>query len=879
MYLPSVPSPAIVDHLNTTYFNDLWNAADESGRRNFELIKVSDTVSIGSVYINESVVGLPTTGTVYAAYQIPASFLGRFISLYNRTWTSDKEILDKMGVQITTYTVGGRSCPIGTVWMYYDPVHYSVLIAIDYLTLNRCVGEFYPNIYMTLYRDPTRSSPIISNYYKVSTAFGATYTPSFVSSKIAEARITYPNGTFVYVNGFVYFPTNVPTLVNGDVVSIISDPDIVGYTDISVDDDITGYYSTKYGEYREVLHISKSVNPDNVVLTDNNIDAIVYDPQTNKGVYGHRADQNAITSITHNDFSTSRTSLQAFQNELGSSSVVVRLYVRFPSRSVFLSDEINRIVDLYSLTDDKIQKQLTNRSPDQIGEWFAANLEQSEFLTLLYRFKGFDKTEILQKFIEAMGYHDVASTLAQSIVRYPYPKSRVTIAKPVRLIGNLCDVIAYSDGRKIPNSAVTVRNISNTEFDVAFSYVDFVSENSDILLYITEIDPSTPVLIDTTGFNLEIDMNDDDYDIFEIINYVTPQNIWESTTTKGFRYIQKSSFTYTITQNSNGTFKYTLRDSLNNKQFYFVPKYGKRNFEFNIDSLLTNGSPIIINLTMTDGDLNVLPLFGYTTAEIYINGYRLIPGIDFEIKKVMGVNDDILQNLLIISNCDFINFQNTNNLVEVITHGDEVVSYDIGYAVDNKLFLTSGFTYWSNVCGRAFVDGKVLGPTLRSGALMSTPTDVRDGAPFYVEFMIPYGVRKLLKDFSPNEDTTLEQRIRNVLGNQTYTGPEIIQSDHLYALYSPFISQVAKDVVSGAFVIADDPSADDFLRQFHPYDIIRYSDPTIGSSNTLLDRRFVTLAANYKNEAVTNLQQLLLIRRLINLLMETTVLTIEDVFI
>ncbi|KAH2387064.1 hypothetical protein KXW64_008672, partial [Aspergillus fumigatus] len=89
-----------------------------------------------------------------------------------------------------------------------------------------CIGSSYPDLYMTVYRDSSRSTPTVTSLYTVNSniAFG---TPSAtVITAINNAQNQYPTGTIVMVNGWVYDPANVPTLNNGDVVEIVSDPDI-----------------------------------------------------------------------------------------------------------------------------------------------------------------------------------------------------------------------------------------------------------------------------------------------------------------------------------------------------------------------------------------------------------------------------------------------------------------------------------------------------------------------------------------------------------------------------------------------------------------------------------------------------------------------------
>lgn len=879
MKLPSVPSLSLVNHLNESYFDELWNATDDRGRANFQLDKITTRLSIGSVFVNLSVVGLPAAGKVYAVYQVPYRSFGRFIKLPPHRWITDSEVLDTQDIQLSTYAASGRLCPGGSVHLFYDPINSSVLVAVSYQYVLKCIGEVYPDLIMTVYKDTTRNTPIITELYTVNTNVVSTSTPAIINSAISAARTRYPNGTTVVIDGYVYSPANLPTLLNGSVVEIISDPDIVGYTDITVDDNITGYYSNEYGEYREVLHIAKSVNPQNVILTNDVVDVVIFDLVTGRGVYGHRADINALTSVTHNDFSMSRSVLQAFMNALESTSIVVRIYVRFPTSSIYLTDDVNHISDLYSLPDNLIQQQLTDNSSNQITEWSAAHLEQSAYLDLFYRFNGFNASLILQKFIEAIGYYEIAGTLAECIREYTYAGTVVEVAKPVRLYGIPCTAMVYSNGRKIPNSYINILDISNESFLISLDELYYVTVGSTITLYIIEDDTRLPVVFNPTVLAPSIVLNNDDYNLYLIENYIPPKLIWKDSAQKGYSLVDLNPLRYSVTENTDGTFTYTVRNSLLGKNYYLIPKYGMTTSEYMLDSIIDGQEPIILSLRVTNSQNQLIPLFGYTTVEVYINGYKLIEGMDYNIEILYGDNGDVLQTLLVVSNADYLDFVRPDNILEVVSHGDLIVSRDTGYAISNTLFRNSDLTLFDENCTRVFVHGRLLNNAAQSGNIITTTQTLEDGAPYVLEYTIPYGVRKLLKNFSPLSDNNLKLRIDNVLDLQPPVYPENIVVDRLYALYSPYLTQIINDVISGALIIRNEIAVPDFLAQFDSYLIIKDTDPTLGIANTLIDRRFVTLSVCYRNFYVADPQQMLMIRRLITLLHTPTPLTINEVLI
>lgn len=879
MRLPIVPSISLVDHLNTTYFNRLWNASNDRGRANFEIYKVADRLQIGAVSVHRSGVGLPTSDTVYAVYKAPYGVFGRFITLTEKVWMTDSDILANMGVTVSCYNGSGRVCPRGSVNFYYDPFYDEVLIAVGYKYTKQCIGESVPQLYITVDRDTSRATPVISTLYTVSIALGSTTTPSIINQHIIDARLTYPHGTIVMVNGFSYDPNHVPTLVNGDIIQITSDPDIVGYTDITVDDSITGYYSTLYGEYREVLHINKSINPNNTIITNDTIDVMVYDPVTNKGLYGIRIDDHAIESITHNDFSISRSSLQAYQDTLGASSVKARIYVRLATNPIPLTGDVNHIHDLYSFNDIEIVKQLVGLSEHQIVEWEASHLEQSEFLNLLYNFNGFNASQVLSEFISAMGYYDVASTLSQSMKYHTYVGSQLTIEKPARLFGYECRAIVYANGRKVPEDSFVISDYSDTSFLLGFKSSYYITSGTRLGIYVIEKDERTPQIYNPTSSSPSITLANEDYTLVEIFNYTTPKSVWGTTTSKGYKVIEKNIVDYTVTINNDSTVTYQVKPIHYDKSFYLVPKYGMTTDTYSIDTLLTNKQSIILDLKTTDANNQIIPLIAYTTLEVYLNGFKLVENIDYNFNVLEGDNHDTLQVLLVISNQEYLNLSNIGNELEVVSHGDAVVSEDKGYAISNLLYRTSAPTLWTPSSGRVFVRGKLVENVTQTGNILTTGTDVMDGSPYSLIYTLPYSVSKLMTGFSPVDDSNLQTRIDLILGMTPPTYPETVVITDQYTLYSPFLAKVTSDVHDGTMIITDEPMNDSFLAQFVKYHAISSVDPLVGASNTDIVRQFVTLAAHYANLSVSDPNQMIRLQRLISLVLTPSQLSIDEVLL
>lgn len=878
MRLPTVPTKAVVDHLNTIYFNQVWNAPDDHGRSNFRLTKAAKRIQTGAVPVGRSMVGLPTIDAVYAVYKTTYRGLNRFSSLPENTWVTDGYLFEKFNVSIQAYDGFGRVCATGKVYLRYIPVVDQVLIAIDKTITSKCTGKSFPDLYMSVYKDTSRSTPMVTSSFVISTFVGSTTTPSIVSSLISQAYTNFPLGTFISVNGFIYDQTHIPTLEHGDVVDIVSDPDVVGVCEVIVDDNLTGYYSEKYNEYRELIHVPKSINPTNIIITTDTLTFLVIDTNSHKGVLGHRVNPHAIESVTHNDFSVSRTTIESFASSLGASSVKIKLFVRLPTNPNYLNSDVNRMKDLYSLSDTTIVDQLMGRAIPQIEEWKSKNLEKSTYINLLYQFSGFPSSTILDDFEKAVGYYSLASTLGQQMRFYTYTGSQVYIIKPARLFGYQCTAVVYNDGRKVPEGEYEISDYSDKLFSLGFTQNSGVSIGSRIAVYIAEFGLREVIPFNPTSGQPSIVVDNEDYELYQIFAYSEAKPVWEGSRTAGYKRVPPGASEYSTTVNENGSVTYTSKTKNLNKHFYLIPKYGMTNATYDISEQVQDIKPILLDLKMINDVEDYIPMMGYQTLEVYLNGFRLIDGVDYEVKPIEGDFGDTLQNFLAISNYDYLNLEGGENIVEVVSHGDKIVSEDKGYVINNHLHRTSLPMIFSPSSSRTFVHGKLQEVIYENGNVLTTGSDVEEGAAFLSQHMLAYGAQKLMHAFSPTEEINFRGRVEHVLGIVPPTYPDEVIVEHLYALYSPFLAQIVSDVGNGVITIVNEFRNDMFLKQFSPYSLILARDPIIGN-NPLIDRRFVTLAAHYGNYGVEDPEQMFLTQRLIDLVFNPSELSIKEVLL
>ncbi|CAK9254168.1 unnamed protein product [Sphagnum jensenii] len=120
---------------------------------------------------------------------------------------------------------------------------------------------------------------------------------------------------------------------------------------------------------------------------------------------------------------------------------------------------------------------------------------------------------------------------------------------------------------------------------------------------------------------------------------------------------------------------------------------------------VASNSPINVTLTTLCTDqTTVVPLLGYQNLDVYMNGHRMIPGIDYAANPMVDANNNPALVQVIICNRQWLSLTGTN-YVEVIAHTSTVYALDVGYAANNKLNNQNNIALWYSGLSAVFVGG------------------------------------------------------------------------------------------------------------------------------------------------------------------------------
>ncbi|CAK9254167.1 unnamed protein product [Sphagnum jensenii] len=322
---------------------------------------------------------MPAIGVQYAVFWTGYNSLFGSLIIANNTWTLTDQLANQTSVFFHVYTETGLMLPKGQTYLYYDPSSGKVFVAIKKAPYLKIVGATISDtMYLSVYRYDHAVQPITVTTFSIpSPDPGLTYTTQAVNTVIG-ALATTASGTFVYINGYSIVATASITINPGDYVDVYVDTTVIGSFTVDTTENTLGYASTLYGDYREVIHCPKAINPTNAIITTELLSITIRRKSDNVGLFLHRNAVNTLTQITHNDVALSTAVLNAYQTNIRSASVYVEVRVRKHTNT--LIRDSHYIDYLYLCSDATIVQFLTGYGSPSLPFWTAISLEQSGYV-------------------------------------------------------------------------------------------------------------------------------------------------------------------------------------------------------------------------------------------------------------------------------------------------------------------------------------------------------------------------------------------------------------------------------------------------------------------------------------------------------------------
>ena len=136
-----------------------------------------------------------------------------------------------------------------------------------------------------------------------------------------------------------------------------------------------------------------------------------------------------------------------------------------------------------------------------------------------------------------------------------------------------------------------------------------------------------------------------------------------------------------------------------------------------------------------------------------------------------------------------------------------------------------------------------------------------------------------MTELATNADCGIRSRLDKLAPPASPTIVATIVSSDASTLYSPYLTRIIQDMVSGTLQVGVDDSDALFLAQFSAYDALKSRDPVIGRNNDNINRNLVDITVSYKNPTVTDTTMIQCIKRLTGLLFSNELPTLENTLI
>lgn len=863
MAMSTALATSILKKLNKYCFEDVWNAIESEFRCNFSLTPVSPRYCVSTVrYGNTTIAALPDAGA-YMVYHVTARPLRDKLVLGNE-WVSAIDIAENVGALVTAFTSTGVVMPAGSVFFSRIPDRNLILIAVKSSAFAVTGVSSGLPLYLTMYLDENRETDLdIQEFVFPKDADQTTI------NQITSLTLSHPTA-LVLRNGCEIDPTDTSLVYkSGDVVDVIIDDDVFAVFDVPVDTGDTTYVSTLYAEDRDVLHIPNAQNPNNYLITADSVTVTIRDTQSNKGLYYPRIAQHAIEQVTHCDVSLSRTIITALRNDLPATTVYARVRVRKKPTPRLLVTDRTLLGDLYSLPDSEIVQILVGKGDSTLTQWLASYLESSEYISLIYNASSSLDPSMIQTYLTGLGYYETTAILSSNRYSVTYkPNETLVITKPDLLAGLDASLYIFANGTKIPQYLLTVTDYDTSRLRVDINPSAGITEGTVLEVFVTEGKDTTPVTFEPTPTNTTCQIG-------SIANptvlLVTPSTdttpVYSgSVPDVGFEQISPGDSTYTILTNSDGTYAFVATAGIIGQKVLILPETFMKPQAFDISDQVSAGKAIVISPTWQSDAGLVFPPVGYKEIFIYLNGYRLIPEVDYFLTPLMDKNaPSSVRGLdIAISNRQYLNTSGVtpSNVIEVIATTTPCMCMDMGYAINNVIRLETFPTFVDPKVSMPFIGGMLSYDYTDKGVYL-LGNNIPNGTPFVLCSPIFTTVKDALSEYSAQADNAWMHTVDVYLNRAAPQDPSLIEYVSQYKLYSPYLAQIGYDIATGVFTPVNDPSSNTFLGQFVGYAYLKSLDPMMNMGSSMVNKRFCALSASYASLTVSNPDYYKILQRLI----------------
>lgn len=835
--MKNINKESIASELSRYYFDQIWNEPPREYLVNIRTLAIKKGSSFtGHCYLATQPLVLPTNTKSFHIYRFSSDNIGG-IYFPNNQWLNALELCNGHNIIIHSYASNGLILPKTETYFYKAANSSIVTLAINKQYI-KAFGIREEDIYITYNRDST-----IGTEVTVYSNLGDVNDIRYLIQNNSSNR----HQLICFLNGYNVSTEKAAASSIDDTLDIIIDKNIVAEFDIDVTSDPKTYYSTQDKLYKEIVHIPKSLNPDNLIITHNTLDFYIRDQHTGKGTYLHQTAEKGISQITHNDIGIPRYILDAHKDTLGSSDISVNVKIRHYDKQNYLVKNGSYIDILYRTQNDDniIQHLLGTIDSENLSFWMASELEQSYYVKAMSVYQHIRESN-LDKYVEALGWYNTIAILTNTILTYEITEeteNATTFRKPSLWAGHKTVPLVYKNKTKIPQQYVpsydtnthTVISLENIIKNIGdkFSIFFFLKGRNDYDTFLPDANNNTMVISNLYGFYVyEVQDTDKINGMYDV-------------TYRSYKKLDLDMVNIVVFEDTeNSTYSIRFGNDLYGKQFIILSDTYNHYSNWDIDHHIDSDKAIIIPITQEDTEENnTYPILEAENTLVYMNKNYLVEGIDYRVVTTKDAEGNTALKHIAIQCIDYLEEEGNN--VEIYVHSQKSLYRDTGYVTNDTISRDMDVDIDIPGITMVHVNGQYEYEEEYQGTQVVLPPNVyENGQTFELKTNVPQAIIDNLSEEIQIADKDRITKITEYLSAFNTEIGEIILPKS-YRVMSSYFFFIMQKILKGELAVNYDPVDSNMLKQIRAYDDLKRYDLLFNENN--IDLKFVDIWPAYKD--------------------------------
>ncbi len=847
--------------INHYLFDKVWNESPSEYRVNIKPMLMKNKSAIGSFNLLDATIMLPTLSDSYYIWAFSAEDFNIGLKLPDDTWVSGETIANDFNTLLQVYSVSGSMLHKGFTFYKYNLSRTVIFVAAKKDMVKKCVptANELSDIYLTVYFDSDITNDVRVLSRQKTNRISENNFRREIDSILSSC--SNPDQLQIYRNGIeITSDRNKLTWSTGDYIDIVVDENIVFAVDIDITykDQNPAFLSTKDNIWKQLIHIPKSCNSDNKVITHNTCDFWIRRRLTSNayGKYLHRVraedKRPVVNQVTHNDMAIPLYVLDAYRDYLQCEEISIHLVARIHDKDNYLIRDASFIDLLYTHDDDKIIEILCGKGPEEIPWWRADNLESSKYVQMMFDVPNVVTKETLKEYVDALGFYHVINILCKRIIditvtdafdkefsfNLPLMYSGFSVIPVVYLNEKVLrkDQIEYTVDTELNQCAVHLKDEVATKTGDKIVVVIFLDGDKTIYSF------------EATEINTSINIPFEEYVVYTEAS--TETKGINNTYTKKYIPLEAGTNKYAAIT-TDGTTRITVAPEFVGKRIYIQNKYCSYRQMFELTPYTESGKTIAIPLETqyAESGESIIncPIFNIQNISVYVNGEYLVRNIDYFLNSIRDAEGALIAHELVIQTMDHFK-EGSVDYVDLIVNVAEIDDISSFFVINNELRDATPVNYYFPNISMAHVAGLLERNADYKGVYMKLPDGkYSQGDIFEIQTAIPALIKDFVLKYASNED---KERIR-IMNEYFYDYyqiiPKILVMEDKHRIYSTFMNTFIHDVLTGKVPLIFDPDGSRMSDTIKPYLYLKDMDLCF----TDISRTFVDFYPQYINYSVT----------------------------